>query len=127
MLQVFCHLIGDYFLQSTWMAQNKVVRWWPAIVHVGVYSIPFILVFHPSALALLLITVSHAFIDRYRLAKYVCYTSHFLAPASAWKPWKECRVTGYHETVPVWLATTLMIVVDNSMHLAINYYALTYL
>ena len=35
-------------------------------------------------------------------------------------PWRECRKTGYHDSKPMWLTTWLLIITDNSMHLAIN-------
>ncbi len=30
---LLAHLVGDYLIQSDWMATEKVKRWWPAIVH----------------------------------------------------------------------------------------------
>ena len=30
---VLAHLVGDYLIQSHWMAVEKVNRWWPAIAH----------------------------------------------------------------------------------------------
>lgn len=35
--------------------------------------------------------------------------------------------TGYPPTTPAWLSTWLLIIADNTLHLAINYVALTYL
>jgi len=49
------HLVGDYLLQTEWMARNKVLNtikgWWACLVHCSVYSIItsfFIISFHPS-------------------------------------------------------------------------------
>jgi hypothetical protein len=146
MEQLILHLFGDYVTQSDWMANGKTSKYWPAFVHATVYSLPFMLL-GPSLTAFLVIGLTHFLIDRYRLAKYVCYAKNFLAPldatcnmrfktmeegAAVWsirKPyrWANCSTTGYPSEIPVWLATWLMIIVDNTMHLTINYLALKFL
>ena len=125
--QYLCHRVGDYMLQSSWMANNKTNRWMPAIVHALVYFLPFLVVFHPSFAAALVMIGTHAVIDRYRLARYVSYANQFLSPPSAWKPWADCCATGYHKDTPPYIAFWLMIIVDNTMHLIINALALAYL
>lgn len=77
--QFVAHLVGDYLLQSHWMATKKVQRWVPAFAHGFSYSVPF-LFFRPSLVALSVIIVSHVYIDRLRLAKYVCWGKNFIAP-----------------------------------------------
>ena len=124
MSQLLCHIIGDYALQSTWMANNKTKRWFPALVHVSAYFIPFLIVFKPSLAAAAVIIGTHAVIDRYRLVKYVVFAGQHLAPPKEWKPWAECNMTGYHKDIPVWLATWLIIIIDNAIHLTINAWAL---
>lgn len=125
--QILCHLFGDYVLQSSWMANCKLNRWFPAIVHSLVYSLPFIIIIHPSLLALSVIVGSHAVIDRYRLARYIAYAKNFLAPKCEWKEWKDCCVTGYHNDVPLFLSFWLLIIIDNTIHLTINALAIAYL
>ena len=125
--QFLCHLVGDYMLQSSWMANRKLERWFPAIVHACVYFIPFYFALNPSWAAAAVIIGTHAVIDRYRLAKYVAYAKEFLSPPSAWKPWSEHSATGYHKNTPQFLAVWLMIIVDNTMHLIINALAFAYL
>lgn len=120
---LLAHLCGDYVLQSDWMAQEKTKKWWPAIAHALTYGLPFILVTH-SIIALAIIVITHAIIDHYRLARYVVWAKNFLAPKSYWHPWEECRATGYHQDRPLWMAVWLMIIADNTMHLAINYVAI---
>lgn len=39
-------------------------------------------------------------------------------------PWSVCSATGYHPDRPAWLAVWLLIIADNTLHLAINYAAL---
>lgn len=126
-LQLLCHGVGDYLLQSGWMAHGKIKRSFPAAVHALTYFVPFALVFHPSIEASLVIVGTHFCIDRWRLARFVAYAKEFLSPPSAWKPWSEHQATGYHESVPPFLSVWLMIIVDNLLHVIINALALQYL
>ena len=148
MLELILHLLGDYVLQSDWMAQNKVKRFVPAFVHAVVYSLPFLFLTR-SLFALFVICSTHFLIDRYRLAKYVVYAKNFLAPPSATfclSPndpdlrhgdyfgdvkekfrWANCESTGYPSETPAWLAVWLLIIADNTLHLLINHLALKFL
>lgn len=63
MEQLILHLIGDYVIQSHWMAENKTKRDWPAIVHAIVYGSAFLTIV-PSFWSLGAIIWSHYFIDR---------------------------------------------------------------
>lgn len=121
--QLTLHLIGDYILQSDWMAQNKTKDHLPAFVHALVYSLPF-LVLGPSLPAWVVIFGTHFFIDRYRLARYVVWAKNWLGPN---RPWSECKGTGYPDDRPAWLAVWLLIIADNIMHIVINGAALRYL
>jgi hypothetical protein len=123
---VLAHLVGDYLLQSDWMASEKTKRWWPAVAHAVTYGLPFLLVTR-SPLALLVIVGTHAVIDRYRLARHVCWAKNFLAPPGSNPPWAQCAATGYGPDKPVWMAVWLMIIADNTMHLAINAAAVAWL
>ena len=40
---IYAHLIGDYLLQTDWMAMNKKRHWLHCSVHVLTYLIPFLL------------------------------------------------------------------------------------
>lgn len=125
MNQLILHLVGDYVTQSHWMAVNKTKKSGAAIIHAVIYSLPF-LILHPSALAFLVILVSHFFIDRFRLARFVVYAKNSM-DLEQYRPWSECSETGYPKDVPAWLAVWLLIACDNTMHLAINYAALRWL
>lgn len=124
--QILLHLIGDYVLQSDWMASEKTKRAWPAFAHALVYSLPFLLL-RPSTTAFAVILITHFLIDRYRLARFVCYAKNFLAPRSYWYKWEDCSASGYHHERPLWLAVWLMIAADNTLHILINGLALAYL
>lgn len=116
---VLAHLVGDYLIQSDWMALEKTKRWWPAWAHALTYGLPFLLVTQSPA-ALLVIVGTHAVIDHYRLARYVVWAKNLVGPKAYRHPWSECSATGYHESRPAWLAVWLMIIADNTIHLLIN-------
>lgn len=122
--QLVLHALGDYVLQSDWMAQQKTKRSFAAAVHATTYAAPFFLL-RPSAAALAVIVATHVMIDRWRLARFVVWAKNFLGTGN--RPWKECSATGYPPTTPPWMAVWLMIIADNVMHVAINGFALKYL
>lgn len=116
---LLCHLAGDYLLQSDWMANEKSKRWWPAVAHALTYGLPFLFVTQ-SLFALAVIVVTHAVIDHYRLARHVVWAKNLLAPKAYRHPWAECSATGYRQDRPAWMAVWLMIIADNTIHMAIN-------
>jgi hypothetical protein len=168
MTQLILHLIGDYVTQSDWMAVNKTKADFPAFCHALVYSLPFIWLAtsaNDPVLAWTTILVTHFFIDRFRLARYVVWAKNFIGPRrrheliaetidrlrnlgtisrdhvfrpgeldtvlaenkATWTgnpPWDMCKSTGYPPDRPEWLCVWLLIIADNTMHLAINYAAL---
>jgi hypothetical protein len=125
--QLLLHLIGDYITQSHWMATNKTknsfAALYHALYHALLYGMPFYLLGGHNAV--LVIWSTHFFIDRFRLARYVVFAKNFLG--WPWAKWSDCAATGYPSEVPAWMAVWLMIVADNTLHLAINYAALRWL
>lgn len=124
--QLVAHAVGDYVLQSHWMAQEKVRQSFAAACHVATYGLAFLL-FRPSVAALAVIVGSHFVIDRWRLARYVCWVKNHLAPVAWDRPWRECQATGYPPDAPPWLTVWLMIIADNVMHVLCNAAALRWL
>lgn len=122
--QFFAHLVGDYVLQSTWMATHKTRSLWVALVHALAYGLPF-LALGANWRAWAVIVVTHALIDRYRLARFIAWGKNWLGPGNA--PWADCAATGYPSSVPIWLSTWLMILTDNTLHLLVNALALRFL
>ena len=125
--QLLCHAIGDYLLQSHWMAVNKTKSSIAAAYHVIFYTIPFLwLSWSPWALAL--ICGSHFVIDRWRLARFVVAFKNvffeFSRPGEATGDIDPA--TGYPADVPQWLAVWLLIIADNILHVICNGLALTY-
>jgi hypothetical protein len=120
--QILAHLVGDYILQSHWMAQEKTRQSFAAAVHAVTYTLPFLfLTQSPAALAFILGT--HFLIDRLRLARYVIWAKngYFFTDGA------KVSATGYRDDVPPWLSVWLLIIADNILHLICNGVALAYL
>lgn len=124
--QLLAHAVGDYVLQSHWMATEKTKRSMAAACHVAMYGLPFLLL-RPSIAAMAVILGTHFLIDRFRLARFVIWIKNFLAPSGFNPTWTACSGTGYAPDVPAWLSVWLLIITDNIMHIAINGLALKYL
>lgn len=123
--QIVAHLVGDYILQSHWMATTKTTKTVAAAAHALVYTLPFLLLTQ-SMLALAIIVGTHFAIDRWRLARYVVWLKNFIAPPGNNPTWAECGNTGYHNDTPPWLAVWLLIIADNTLHLICNALALKF-
>jgi hypothetical protein len=122
--QLVAHGVGDYVLQSDWMAAEKTRRSLATLVHVLLYTACF-LPLTQSPAALLAIGGSHFVIDRWRLARHVGWLKNHLAPRSAWPgSWQSCSQTGYAADKPPFMAVWLMIIVDQVMHITCNAAAL---
>ena len=130
--QLVAHAIGDYVLQSHWMATDKTKRSFAAACHVVAYALPFLLL-RPSAAALAVIVGTHFVIDRWRLARFVVWAKNIaLGPWPGHVGWnislpRAWEGSGYPEGTPPWLATWLLIIVDNILHVVINGAALRWL
>ena len=124
MEQLILHLFGDYVTQTDWIARNKIGNTRVVLIHSTIYSLPFLLL-SPSLLAFSVIFVSHWLIDRYRLARFVIYAKNKLSDPGL--QWVDASKTGYPKDTPEWLAVWLFIIVDNTMHLMMNYAALRWL
>lgn len=124
--QLIAHAVGDYVLQSDWMANEKTKQNLAAAVHAFSYGIPFLFL-SPSWQAMIVIIGTHFLMDRYRLARYVVWIKNQVAPDLWRRPWSECSGTGYHNERPPWMAVWLLIIADNIIHVLINGLALRYL
>jgi len=109
--QIVAHLVGDYLLQSHWMATEKTRNSVAAAVHAVTYTLPFAFITW-SPVALALICVTHFIVDRWRLARFVVWAKNGArGPVTA---------TGYGDDVPAWLSVWLLIVADNTLHILVN-------
>jgi len=64
-LLVICHLIGDYVLQSRFVAETKGSNWYHLIVHCLLYAVPFYVCFG-WVWQLAVITILHCPIDAWK-------------------------------------------------------------
>jgi hypothetical protein len=124
--QLVAHAVGDYVLQSDWMANEKTRRSVAALAHVATYALPFLFL-RPSFAALAVIVSTHFMIDRWRLARFVCWAKNWIGPRSWVQPWASCSATGYPSERPAWLSVWLLIIADNVLHVLINGVALRWL
>lgn len=110
--QILAHLVGDYILQSHWMATNKGKSSIAAAAHAAAYTLPFVAITQ-NPTALFAILFSHFWVDRFRLARFVVWlkNGYIGEPITA---------TGYRDDVPPWLAVWLLIIADNTIHLICN-------
>lgn len=126
MILLLCHLIGDYVLQSHVMATRKTSSWWWALIHAAFYSIPFAALLWmtaalvPALVALLVIGGTHAYIDRYAIAAKWCRWYGVGHPGIWWRPYSVGEMRAEFAPPPPFLGVWLTIIVDNTMHLAIN-------
>lgn len=130
-MALLAHLVGDYVIQSDWMANRKVKpgpgstythteSWAAALAHGLTYTLPF-LVITQNPLALAIIGGTHALIDHYRVAKRVIWLRNFFAPKGDNVPWRIAATNnGMPPETPTGLAIAMLIVVDNTIHLVIN-------
>jgi len=119
MEQLLAHLVGDYLLQSHDMATKKIKSSFWAFLHAFTYTLPFLFLTN-NPTSLFLIFVTHLWIDRFRLVRYVIWFKNQLL--GNWlDPRDKFTDTGFPPETPAWLAVWLMIIADNTLHLLINY------
>lgn len=134
---ILAHLVGDYIFQNNSMAQRKTSSWAWAFVHGIWYTFAYlilnlILVANGyvgfSWWALLIIGGTHVVIDRLRLVKYLIWGINnipFVTPAEDRYSLAEAKQNGgYNPSMPSFMSTWLMIIVDNTTHLLINVLAI---
>lgn len=84
MEQLLAHLVGDYLLQSHWMASNKRFSSLACWMHVNLYTFCFLFIIGwprwdwRQLGAIYGIGVSHFLIDRFGLARYVVWAKNWL-------------------------------------------------
>lgn len=129
-IELICHLLGDYCFQDHWMANLKTKSSAIAALHAFVYASVFFAVFvafgDANWVSIVPIAVTHFLIDRYRLAAlwvdwWGVGKPGFLAKLAGYD--KEMPADAFGASVKFWL----LIIVDNTMHLVINHASLALL
>jgi len=76
------HLIGDWLLQTEWMAQNKAKSWLPLLTHLIIYHVVvFAFLFFgtdmrlaPILIVIAVLLVAHAVLDRQKFVRWLMRT-----------------------------------------------------
>lgn len=153
MEQLLCHVVGDYVLQSDWMAMNKNKRTIPCLVHILIYTSVFLFL-TTSWKALLVIGGVHFILDRFPIIiKRLIWMKNHVNPSICYPCYDFCDTTGYYddsqfntgkyvnegqknyvEDPERWgkprlffITAWLYIITDNFLHLLTNYLAIKYL
>jgi hypothetical protein len=114
--RLIAHLVGDYLVQSDYLALAKTQRTREGVraaaIHAALYTACFV-PFTRNPLRLAVIGITHGLLDHYRSLPALIHRKDQLLSPSSWSatPAKD---------VPFWLH----VVVDNTLHLAINEVAL---
>ena len=138
MEQLLVHLFADYWLQNDWMALNKKEKWFPAIVHGIIYTLPFLLLTRSIA-ALIIICTTHVVIDHTNIVQKLnqiknwdfkedtCCSfipDNYIGHSFSQLNFKlKDGYTGRLAFIRIWL----IIIQDNILHLIINYLSIKYL
>lgn len=72
---ILCHLIGDYVLQSDFIARTKFGNSYHLFVHCALYVVPFWIAFGYDWIGLSFIFLSHLIIDFSKVKGLISYTS----------------------------------------------------
>lgn len=140
LLFLMCHLVGDFILQSDWMAMNKNKSTLHCLIHCLIYTACFIIL-TLSWKALLFIFVTHFIIDRFPIIVKRLLWIKNMFPLLDYPPFKYCDTTGYYDDSPYntyrngeercfgkprhfFITVWLYIITDNTLHLICNGIAL---
>ena len=121
--QLVAHFVGDFILQSDWMAQEKSRNSFACLVHVIFYTLPFLLITQ-EPVALLIISGTHFMIDRWRLPRFLIWAKDLPFPGR--RSFSDCQRTGFPPEMPDHLARLLYIIIDGICHVLINGAAIHY-
>jgi hypothetical protein len=103
---------------------NKSRRSDVALMHAALYSLPFVALTRSRA-ALAIIVGSHFVIDRWRLTRYLIWAKNWLSPLG-YMPLDRCDpATAFPPDRPAWMRFWLYVIIDNTVHLVINAWAMT--
>lgn len=103
-LGIIGHLVGDYLLQTDWMAQNKKLRSWPCLVHCVIWTACVCIFAGWGWLAAAFLLACHFGQDRTHVVKWwMCLASPgFTQPPLA--PWSLIVVDNVWHIVQLWVA-----------------------
>ena len=122
--QIVAHLVGDFVLQSDWMATEKSKKALATLAHASCYVLPFLLL-TTNMLSLAIIGGTHFLIDHFKLARVVIWVRNLPWPGR--KSWRECCENQFAAGIPPFMSAWLLVIVDNTMHILVNGAAIKYI
>lgn len=130
MKMLICHLIGDFWLQTPWMANNKFKENLPAAIHAFLYSIPFLFAFNLSATAYWTILLTHYVIDRYSVGSKLIWLKNYIVDQFFFfepQPDYKDTLLGMSKETPLAVSFGVYVAAENVLHLIINALSIAYL
>lgn len=137
MLQLILHGLGDFIIQTGWMALNKkkpgFKGFLACLVHCVTYAAPFLLICSWQATAA--IFASHFIIDRTNIVSYLIAMRDGVFKKSV-PPDKmnyqfpymyDVSNFGFPNDRPLAISIWLNIIFDNFLHIVCNYFSILYL
>lgn len=103
-LAIIGHLVGDYLLQTDWMAQNKKLKSLPCLVHCLVWASCVYFFSGFGFAAILFLFLCHFIQDRTQIVKWWMSIASpgFMQPPLA--PWSMIVVDNVWHIVQIWFA-----------------------
>lgn len=107
LLAIIGHLVGDYLLQTDWMANNKKLRSWPCLVHCLIWTACVCIFAGWGWLAAAFLLACHFAQDRTQLVRWWMtlrwkdQTGFTQAPCA---PWSLIVVDNVWHVVQLWAA-----------------------
>lgn len=99
MEQILVHILGDFLIQSDYMALNKSKRTIPCLIHVLIYTACFLLL-TTSWKALAVIGVTHFILDRWPIIlRRIIWLKNHMSPFFRYVPFEKCQATGYYDNL----------------------------
>lgn len=117
--QLWAHALGDYVVQSDWMALHKRTSVFACGVHAISYSVGFWII-GASWTQLLFIAGTHFVIDHLAIARYIVWFKNKIWDWKTYPSFAECDRTGYPNVGDAWMTVWLYIIVDNLLHVTCN-------
>jgi hypothetical protein len=123
------HLVGDYVFQNTWMAMNKSGSSFKCFIHCLIYTASVCLIMFDFRISwIVLVFLSHYFIDRYSLADKWLYffksrsLKDFLANGEKNIPEGDNKWKWNYYGLRAGFTSFVYIATDNTFHLLLMYY-----
>lgn len=97
------HLVGDFLLQTSWMAEGKAKKWAPLLLHCIVYTSAICVSFLVATGNIPIIMIA------------IVFSSHVILDRRTFVAWWSKTIMGVKNGKPVWL----LIMVDQVFHVLI--------